>query len=222
MPTRQARSTGGRGALGLLLAGALLAPAAQADSRSVSGGVPLQAQVELRFAIQIDKFVYLRIGDGSLSSPGTPSTVAFTLAPSVPGGPASPTGGSNRPADWTGAVPSFTVGASGQVLPVEVRSNAGQVRLYATVTAPLASAGNTIPMSHIAIASDQASTLPAPTLPASGIGSTVDVAGGGAGTFSPLVTARSANWTFSLPTGNAASYAAGQYSGQLTFTAATL
>ena len=43
--------------------------------------------------------------------------------------------------------------------------------------------------------------------------------GGGTGAINSLVTLRSANWTFALPASNAATYAAGQYSGQLTFTA---
>ena len=47
----------------------------------------------------------------------------------------------------------------------------------------------------------------------------VNVAGGGTGTANALATVRNANWTFSYA--NSASRVAGNYSGQVTFTATT-
>ena len=195
------------------------APLARAASQTVTGPLNLSAAVDLQFSIAIDKFMFLRIGDGAWPTPGgTVSTASFVVNPSIPAAPTTPTNGSNKAVNWSGAVPAFSVTASGNVLPVEVRSNAGQVRLYATVTTPLSNGAQTIPMSHLTVSSDQA-TLPAPVLPATGTGTSVNVTGGGTGAINSLVTLRSANWTFALPASNAATYAAGQYSGQLTFTA---
>ncbi|MNT55941.1 hypothetical protein D3C72_1932150 [compost metagenome] len=91
--------------------------------------------------------------------------------------------------------------------------------LYATVTTPLTSGSNTIPMSEIVVTSSDSANLPAPPIPNSGNGTTVNVNGGGAGTVNSLVTIRNANWTFSYA--NSASRTAGSYNGQLRFTAAT-
>ncbi|WP_377779223.1 hypothetical protein [Comamonas odontotermitis] len=127
--------------------------------------------------------------------------------------------GNNTSVNWNGAAPGFVVAASGNVLPVEVRSNGGQVSLYATVTTPLTSGSNTIPMSEIVVTSSDSANLPAPPIPNSGNGTTVNVNGGGSGAVNSLVTIRNANWTFSYA--NSASRTAGSYNGQLRFTATT-
>ncbi|MEG0919827.1 MAG: hypothetical protein RSD57_05345 [Comamonas sp.] len=176
--------------------------------------------VALNFTIQIDKFIFFRIGDGVWPTPGgTVSQVAFALTPSIPGIPTAPAVGSNTLVNWSGAAPNFNVAANGNVLPVEVRSNGGQVSLFATVASPLTSGSNIIPMSQITVTSSDSTNLPAPLIPASGSGSAVNVAGGGAGTVNSLVTSRNANWTFGYA--NSASRFAGNYNGQVTFTATT-
>lgn len=214
------RVPAGSRALAVALAAALGNGAAHAASASSgAGSLPRTASVTLDFAIQIDKFIFFRIGDGAWPTPGgTPSSVAFTLTPSIPGVPTTPAPGSNVPVNWSGAAPGFSVAASGNVLPVEVRSNAGQVSLRATVGTPLASGSSIIPMSEITVSSSS-TDLPAPPIPANGTGSAVNVAGGGTGTVNNLVTVRNANWTFSYA--NSASRPAGSYSGQLIFTAST-
>ncbi|MEJ5125488.1 hypothetical protein WH367_05475 [Comamonas sp. MYb21] len=196
-----------------------LCPAAQAGSAtSGTGNLPRNTPaVALNFSIQIDKYVFFRIGDGAWPTPGgTTSQVGFNLSPTIPAVPITPINGNNTAVNWNGAAPAFAVTASGNVLPVEVRSNGGQVSVYATVTTPLTSGSNTIPMNMVSITSSDAA-LPAPTLPASGTGTSVNVTGGGTGTVNSLVTIRTANWTFGY--NSAISRTAGNYSGQLSFTA---
>jgi hypothetical protein len=193
-------------------------PAAHAASSTAGPSVllPLTTSVNLAFTIAIDKFIFFRIGDGAWPTPGgTTSTVAFALSPSIPALPTTPTAGNNRSVDWSGAAPGFSVTASGNVLPVEVRSNAGQVTLRATATTPLSSGSNTIALSEITIASSD-SNLPAPLIPNTGTGAGVNVV---PTAFAGLVTQRTANWTFSYA--NLSSRPAGTYAGQVTFTASS-
>jgi hypothetical protein len=208
----------GPGCVAVLAVLALVMQPAWADMASTTGALPRTVGVDLRFQLSIDKVLYFRIGDGALPGVGgTTSTVAFSVGATIPAQPTTPANGNNTAVNWSGAAPSFAVTSSGNVLPVEVRSNAGQVTLRASVTTPLSNGAVTIPMSDIGVASSDAA-LPAPAIPATGIGTAVNVTGGGAGAINSLVTLRSANWTFSLAGGN---YAAGSYNGQVTFIAST-
>lgn len=206
-------------AVACLLATAAAPTAVQAASATAgpSSNVPLTtAPVSLNFTIAIDKFIFFRIGDGAWPVPGgTTSSVAFTVTPTIPGGPTTPTAGNNKSVNWSGAAPPLGVTSTGNVLGVEVRSNAGQIGLHATVTTPLTSGANTIPMSEITISSS-ASTLPAPVIPNTGSGATVNVT---ASDTTGLVTLRTANWTFAYA--NLASRTAGTYTGLVTFTASS-
>lgn len=205
-----------------LMAAASAPTAARAGTASSGNGpVPRTATTDLAFTVSIDAFLFFRIGDGVFPTPGgTVSNVSFALTPAVPGGPATPVVGNNRAATWSGVAPAspFTVTPTNNVLPVEVRSNAGQVSLFAAATTALTSGANTIPLSEITIATSDAN-LPAPLIPNTGTSAGVTVAGGGTGTTTNLVTLRTANWTFSYA--NAISRPAGAYSGQVTFTAST-
>ena len=206
-----------RAALWLALACSGTAWAGTSSSGPSSSPSQTTGRVALNFAIQIDKFVFFRLGDGAWPTPGgTTSSIGFTLSPSIPATPTTPAVGNNTAVNWSGTAPSFSVAASGNMLPVEVRSNGGQVSLRATVTTALTSGTHTIPMSEIVVSSSD-TNLPAPVIPASGAGSTVLVTGGGSGTVNSLVTVRNSTWTFGFA--NSASWSAGNYSGQLQFTA---
>ncbi|WP_261803580.1 hypothetical protein [Variovorax sp. PAMC26660] len=203
-----------------LLATAAVAPMAAHAASSTAGpssSVPLTTgTVALNFTLAIDKFIFFRIGDGAWPTPGgTTSSVSFTVAPTIPGGPTTPTAGNNKPVNWSGAAPTLGVTPSGNILPVEVRSNAGQIGLHATVTTPLTNGAHTIPMSEITITSSDGN-LPAPVIPVTGSGATVNVASTDA---TGLVTLRTANWTFLYA--NLASRTAGTYLGVVTFTASS-
>ena len=204
--------------MALCAAAAAGAGPAHADTATTLGlGTP--AFVDLKFTVNIDKFVFFRLGTGAWpTTSGTVDSAAFTLTPTIPGGPTTPVAGNNAAANWSGAAPAFAVApAAGVKLAVEVRSNGGQVSLRATASTPLTSttSANTIPMSEITVASDNA-TLPAPAIPNAGTGAAVNVTPSAFGT---LVTQRAANWTFSYA--NLTSRPAGVYLGQVTFTASS-
>lgn len=202
-------------AAALAAASIVHAPVRAGTATTTGLGVP--AATDLKFTINIDKFVFFRLGDGAWPAVnGTVNSAAFTVVPTVPGGPTSPVAGNNTAANWNGAAPVLAVSpAAGVKLAVEVRSNGGQVSLRATASTPLISGSNTIPMSEITIASDDA-TLPAPPIPDAGTGTTVNVTPTSFGT---LVTQRAANWTFSYA--NLTNRPAGVYTGQVTFTASS-
>lgn len=205
-------------AYGVLMVVVWLPAVAQADLRTTSAPAsnPTQAvsaSASLDFNINIGKFLFFRVGNSAFPTVSSSvSTVTFNTLPSMP---APLSNGNNQAYNWNGSsTPAFTSSATTS-LPVEVRSNAGQISIRATVSSPLSNGVQTIPMSQVSVVSSD-SNLPAPPIPASGTGTAVNVAGTG---FSNLVTQRSANWTFSwlgtsIP-------AAGTYNGQITFTAAS-
>lgn len=174
------------------------------------------ARADLDFVVNIGKFIFFRIGTGAFpTASGTSDTVSFNIAPSLAGGSGALTNGNDMMVSWDGALPGFAVISTNAVLPVEVRSNAGQVSIRASVISPLVSGASSIPMSQVVVTSSDGN-LPAPPVPDSGTGSAANVAGTA---FSSLVTVRSANWTFGYnPT---AIPSAGAYSGQISFTASS-
>jgi hypothetical protein len=160
-------------------------------------GLGVPATAHLKFTVNIDKFVFFRLGTGAWPTPsGTIDGAAFTLLPTIPGGPTSPAAAANNAAaNWNGGAPAFAVSPAGGVpFSVEVRSNGGQVSLRASVGTPLNSttSANTIPMSEITVASSN-SALPAPAIPNAGTGAPVSVTPTAFGT---LVTQQTATWTF--------------------------
>lgn len=204
------------------LAGYLVGLPAAADQATTTagGGNPnarVSASADLDFILNIGKFLFFRVGTGAFPTPGaTVDTVSFTVAPVIPGAGITPSGsGNNVAVDWNGAAPGASVTGANTTLPVEVRCNGGQVSIRAAVVTPLASGANTIPLSQILVSSSDAN-LPAPLVPDAGTGPAVNVT---ATSFGNLVTVRNANWTFtyspvSLPI-------AGDYTGQINFTAST-
>src|SRR5690606_17596612 len=200
-----------------------------AEQTQAQGGGTSSTTARLHFDLAIDRMIYLRVGHGP-SHAGTPSgagplrsrvisTAELTLAPAnIPGSATPPVNGSQQGANWNGSAPVYA--SSTAVLPVEVRSNAGQVRIVAQTSGPAINTApggpHPLPMSRFALTSDNAS-LPAPPIPNTGSGAAVLVAPGGAGTGAApgLLTYRTANWTFQLtPSGSPVH--AGVYTGQIT------
>jgi fimbrial chaperone protein len=68
------------------------ADVARAEQSTTTGlGVPATAR--LKFTVNIDKFVFFRLGTGAWPTPsGTVNGAAFTLVPTIPGGPTTPGG----------------------------------------------------------------------------------------------------------------------------------
>ncbi len=182
----------------------------QAPSTNPNAGVAASARLD--FNLNIGKFIFLRVGTGAYpTASSTVDTVAINTALQIPGVAGVPGNGNGVAANWNGSAPTLT--ASSAVLPVEVRSNAGQVSLRATVNTPLSNGAVTMPFSRIAITSSD-SLLPAPLIPDSGTGAGVNVTGT---SFANLITQRSANWTFTYTGGVIP--AAGVYNGEVRFTA---
>lgn len=224
----------GRGACRFWLVAAwltsgLVATTGQAEETTNTGTGTRTTSARLDFTINIDRMVYLRVGNGSAHAGGASGTgpaasgsvnnLSFGLGPmSIPGVPTTTVNGNNQAVNWNGTVPGYATPVTTS-LPVEVRSNAGQVRITAQVSAPLTNGSFIIPMSEIAITSSNSAQLPAPVVPDTGTGPAVNVALGGPGTAAAptLLTYRTANWSFSyVPV---TSPVAGNYSGQITFSA---
>jgi hypothetical protein len=212
MNARQA--TGKAGAVGVLaplcLLLALTAPAS-ADQGATNAG---SSVARLDFNLDIGKFIFFRVGTAAFpTASGTISTVAFTATPAIPPSALTPVTSNNAVVNWSGALPVLT--ATSTSLPVEVRSNAGQISVRAAVVTALTSGANTIALSQIVLTSNDAA-FPAPVVPNAGTGPTVNVTGTA---FSNLVTVRNANWTFAY--NPLTTQQAGVYTGQISFTAAS-
>ena len=178
----------------------------------------VSATVYLDFNLNIGKFIFFRVGDGAY--PNISSSVSeVVLTATTTQLPSGVTNGNSQALSWNGTAPVIN-GSTSVSLPVEVRSNAGQINLKTTVTSVLAKGSETIPFSDIKMSSSD-SNLPAPVIPDSGTSASVNVVGGGSSIGGTLVTQRSANWTFNyVPSTGGLS--AGTYSGMLTFTATAL
>ncbi|MFZ1385873.1 MAG: hypothetical protein WBP46_02895 [Thiolinea sp.] len=200
--------------LSLVLLTSLIATSARAELDTMGGtnsnpSRALTAIARLDFNINIDKVLYFRVGGAS-----TIDTVSLTTTPSIPTASTAvtPTNGNNKAITWNGSAPSFAT-SNTVVLPVQLLSNAGQVSIKTTVTSALSSGSNTLPFSGLKITSSD-SNFPAPLVPDSGTGSSVNIT---PTAFSNLVTIRDANWSFAYS--STQPLAAGVYNGQLLFTA---
>lgn len=199
---------------GLLTSAAAWADQATTTAPNAQPNQAVSASADLDFIINIGKFIFFRVGTGAYpTASATVDTVALNAVPNIPAGAVVPVPGNNTTVVWNGALPSFTTAASS--LPVEVRSNAGQISIRATATTPLNSGANNIPLSQIVLSSSDIN-LPAPVVPNTGTGAAVNVTSTG---FSNLVTVRNANWTFSY--NPLVTQRAGVYTGQISFTASS-
>lgn len=202
--------------LGLALLTGLIAVSVRAELSTMAGTNAnshraLTATASLDFKINIDKFIYFRVGGASGID-----TVSLTTTASMPTSttPVTATNGNNQSVAWSGAAPSFAT-TNAVVLPVQLSSNAGQVNLKTTVSSALSNGASTIPFSGLNISSSD-SNFPAPPVPDSGTGASVNVT---PTAFSNLVTMRDANWSFTYTSSQ--SLAAGVYNGELAFTASS-
>lgn len=128
------------------LASSLVWATGHAEETTNQGGGNRATTARLDFTINIDRMVYLRVGNGGAHAGGASGTgpaasaavnnLSFALGPmSIPGVPTAAVNGNNQAVNWNGAAPGYATPAAAS-LPVEVRSNAGQVRITAQVSAP--------------------------------------------------------------------------------------
>ena len=187
-----------KSALALALATPLLA---SAESQLTVGTGDANARLDFR--IVVPRVLFLGVGTGAagLTANSTIDTVTFDYS-------------SNPSAIGTGAA-AGTI--TGNVVPVRVVGNNGQITLTANTTGALTNGtADTIAWSEITATSSLAA-LPSPAIPLTGAGvaSNVTLSSG------TKITDRSANWTFSYA--NSAVVAPGTYgttNGRVTYTAA--
>jgi len=187
-----------KSALALALATPLLA---SAESQLINGAGSATARLDFR--VVVPRVLFLGVGTGAagLTTNTTIDTVTFDYS-------------SNPAAVGTGAAAGAI---TGNVVPVRVVGNNGQITLTASTTGALTNAtADTIAWSEITATSSLAA-LPSPVIPNTGAGtaSNVTLSSG------TRITDRSANWTFSYA--NSAVVAPGTYgttNGRVTYTAA--
>ncbi len=185
-------------ALAFALATPLLA---SAESQLVTGAGSATARLDFR--VVVPRVLFLGVGTGAagLTTNTTIDQVTFDYT-------------TNAAAVGTGAAAGAI---TGNVVPVRVIGNNGQVTLAATTTGALTNAtADTIAWSEIS-ATTSLAALPSPVIPATGAGaaSNVTLSSG------TKITDRTANWTFSYA--NTAVVAPGTYgttNGRVTYTAA--
>ncbi|MDO9439134.1 hypothetical protein [Hydrogenophaga sp.] len=187
-----------KSALALAMATPLLA---SAESQLVTGAG--NAVARLDFRVIVPRVLFLGVGTGAatLTNNSTIDTVTFDYS-------------TNAAAVGTGAA-AGTI--TGNVVPVRVVGNNGQVTLTASTSGALTSGADTINWSEITSVSSAAATLPSPVIPNTGASAASNVALS-SGT---KITDRTANWTFSYA--NSAVVAPGTYgttNGRVTYTAA--
>jgi hypothetical protein len=172
-----------------------LAPAssALAGSNFATGSGSLSTSVTVRFSITIPRFVYLRVGSASgVNTLSYAPTVAQMVASTAVLGSGGDTGSGNSD------------------LTVQVVGNAGNVTLTASTGAPtLVSGARTMPWSTLSAISPTGTI----TAPQFNSGGTVLTASGG-------VVNQLGSWRYSWTNPAATVYAAGTYTGTVTFTAA--
>lgn len=189
------------------------AAAVRADSGSGNGQNAITATARLDFVLNIGRFIFFRVGPRPYPNASTnPADVTITLQPSIPAVPTLPAVTANNVAvNWSGAAPTFA--PVPMAVPVEVRTNAGQISIRANVVTALMSGSDNIPLSQIQVTSSDAG-LPAPAIPNTGTGPSALVTGTAYGN---LVTLREAEWTFTY--NPAVLPPPGVYTGQISFTA---
>lgn len=177
---------------------------ASAESQLVTGAGSATARLDFR--VIVPRVLFLGVGTGAagLATNATIDLVTFDYT-------------TNPAAVGTGAAAGAI---TGNVVPVRVLGNNGQVSLTAATTGALSNgSGDTIAWSEITATTNLAA-LPSPVIPATGTGaaSNVTLSSG------TKITDRSANWTFSYA--NSAVVAPGTYgatvanNGRVTYTAA--
>lgn len=174
---------------------------ASAESQLVIGTGSASARLDFRVIVPRVLFLGVGTGAAAVGNNTTVDTVTFDY--------------SGNPADLGTGTAANTI--TGNVVPVRVVGNAGQITLAANTTGALTNAtADTIPWSEIS-ASSSLAALPSPVIPNTGAGATSNVTLS-SGT---KITDRSANWTFSYA--NSAVVAPGTYgttNGRVTYTAA--
>ncbi len=180
-----------KSALALMLATPLMA---SAESQLVNGAGAAAAR--LNFRVIIPRVLFLGVGTGALVTPLATNAAVDTVIFDY----------TTNPNDVGSGLVAGAV--TGNVVPVRVFGNNGQISIAVTNPANLVSGTDNSPFTSITAVSSDATNLP---VPAFGGAAVAPVLSAG------RVTDRSATWTFSYA--NTLNAAAGTYNGQATYTA---
>ena len=200
--------------IGALLGAALATASSVAVAESTYGysaagtATGLQANARVNLSVTVPKLILLRVGSAT-----TPvDTITWASVPSWTGSPAL-VDGSNQPANWNGAAHTFAAPTSTtNALVVYAWHNSGANATLTFTGTPFNAGGPTL--ANITVADT-----------ALGTGTAIAHPGANLGTAAPANlttnTLYSRTWTYTLG-GTPASWAAGAYSGSVTYTATTL
>ncbi len=201
-----------RSVLALAAAGAsgLASTAVWAESQygyAAAGTGTVTAQAKVNLKVTVPKLIMLRVG----SSNTTVDELAWTAPLTIPAVPTTPVTGNNTNVDWSGSAPTVgTVTNPGAVAVYAWTNSSGGGSLSYAATA-FSAGGPTL--GNISVTAGAGLAHPAPTALATASTTPVTFAAN---------TAQTGSWTYALSGTSAASWAAGVYTGSVTYTATSL
>ena len=167
-----------------------------------TSGSNVTAQANVKLSVAVPKLILLRVG----STNTTIDTLSWTASFSIPAVPTAPVVGNNTSVDWSGAAPTSTLNTPA-ALTVYAWTNAGTGTL--TCAAPTWSPATGGP------ANTDFTVTVTGTLPHPG----TNLACGAASATIPSNSVATGTWAYSLASAAAASWKAGSYTAQVTYTA---
>ena len=187
--------------------GVALAESTYGYSAAGTGAVSANASVNLRVAVP--KLILLRVG-----SQTAVDEITWTNTPSWSTSPTTLVDGDNQAANWDGVAPSLSITSTTNALAVYAWHNGGAAGATLTFTGTAFTPAGGPTLTNITVADTALGTGTAIAHPGANLGTA---------TAQNLTTNTlySRTWTYTLG-GTPASWAAGTYSGSVTYTATTL
>lgn len=187
--------------------GVALAESTYGYSAAGTGAVSANASVNLRVAVPM--LILLRVG-----SQTAVDEITWTNTPSWSTSPTTLGDGNNQAANWDGVAPSLSITSTTNALAVYAWHNGGAAGATLTFTGTAFTPAGGPTLTNITVADTALGTGTAIAHPGADLG-TVNAQ------YLTTNTLYSRTWTYTLG-GTPASWAAGTYSGSVTYTATTL
>lgn len=176
---------------------------ADSDYGYSTDGSNVTAQANVNLRVTIPKLILLRVG----SAFNTVDELSWTIGPNgIPGVPTTPAVGNNTAVDWNGTAPAYSAVAA-QSVNVFAWTNASNATINCSVGAWSSTGGPS--GADFSVTASGATSLPHP---GANLGSCTSTA-------FPSNSLRTGSWSFSLDDTNAASWASGEYTATVTYTA---
>jgi hypothetical protein len=174
-----------------------------------SGVGPVRAQANVKLKVTVPKLILLRVG-----SQTAVDEITWTNTPSWSTSPTTLVDGNNQAANWDGVAPSLSITSTTNALAVYAWHNGGAAGATLTFTGTAFTPAGGPTLTNITVADTALGTGTAIAHPGANLGTA---------TAQNLTTNTlySRTWTYTLG-GTPASWAAGTYSGSVTYTATTL